>query len=390
MSAPIPGGFLWGTATAAHQVEGGNWNSDWWEWEHRPDTPCVEVSGDACDHYHRYRDDLSMLADLGFNSYRFSIEWARIEPEENEFSRAALDHYKRMCGSCRDLGLRPVVTFHHFTSPRWVAAKGSWNDPGIVDAFVRFCDVAARHLGDEIAVACTINEPNIVALFGYQVGIFPPGTNDPDARLRANDNFIAAHRKATDAIKAHTTAPVGLTLAMSEYQAVDGGQDYLEQLQRPMEDVFLEAIAGDDFVGVQTYSRYRVGPKGLLGTEEGVEITQMGYEFYPRALEHTIERAARLSGCPVIVTENGIATADDSRRIAFIEAALDSVRATLKAGVDLRGYFYWSFLDNFEWNLGYAPTFGLVAVDRTTQVRTIKPSARWLGEIVRSGALPEA
>jgi beta-glucosidase len=337
MARVFPEDFMWGTATAAHQVEGGNWNADWWEWEHKPDSPCVEPSGDACDHYHRYPEDLSLLADLGFNSYRFSIEWARIEPEENEFSRAALEHYKQMCASCRDHGLRPVITFHHFTSPRWVAAKGSWNDPGIVDLFARYCEVAARYVGDDIAVACTINEPNIVALFGYQVGVFPPGINDPDARARANENFIAAHHKASEAIKPHTKAPVGLTLAMSEYQAAEGGDDYLERLRRPMEDVFLEAIAGDDFVGVQTYSRTRVGPTGLLDPEPGMETTQMGYEFYPQALGHTIERAARSSGCPVIVTENGIATADDTRRVDFVERALREVRSAIERGIDVRG-----------------------------------------------------
>jgi beta-glucosidase len=369
-------------------VEGGNWNSDWWAWEHEPGTPCVEVSGDACDHYHRYPDDLALLGSLGFDSYRFSVEWARIEPEENEFSRAALDHYKRICETCRDRGLKPVVTFHHFTSPRWLASKGSWSDPGVVDTFTRFCDVTARHLGPEIGVACTINEPNIVALFGYQVGIFPPGMNDPDIRVRTNENFIAAHRKATEAIKSHVDAPVGLTLAMSEYQAVDGGEDTIERLRRPMEDVYLEAIAGDDFVGVQTYSRTRVGPNGLLDPEPGVETTQMGYEFFPQALEHTIERAARRSGCPVIVTENGIATTDDDRRIEFVKIALAGVRSCLERDIDVRGYFYWSLFDNFEWALGYAPTFGLVAVDRDTQTRTIKPSARWLGEIARSRELP--
>ena len=388
MALAVPEGFLWGTATAAHQVEGGNWNSDWWAWEHQPGTPCVEVSGDACDHYHRYPDDLALLGSLGFDSYRFSVEWARIEPEENEFSRAALDHYKRICETCRDRGLKPVVTFHHFTSPRWLASKGSWSDPGVVDTFTRFCDVTARHLGPEIGVACTINEPNIVALFGYQVGIFPPGMNDPDIRVRTNENFIAAHRKATEAIKSHVDAPVGLTLAMSEYQAVDGGEDTLERLRRPMEDVYLEAIAGDDFVGVQTYSRTRVGPNGLLDPEPGVETTQMGYEFFPQALEHTIERAARRSGCPVIVTENGIATTDDDRRIEFVKIALAGVRSCLERDIDVRGYFYWSLFDNFEWALGYAPTFGLVAVDRDTQTRTIKPSARWLGEIARSRELP--
>ena len=147
----FPEGFVWGTATAAHQVEGGNWNNDWWAWEHTPDSPCQEPSGDACDHWHRYPEDIRLCADLGFDAYRFSLEWSRIEPEEGEFSRAALDHYRRMCAACREHGLEPIVTFHHFTTPRWVAARGGWVEPATADRFARFCERAAAHLGDVIA-----------------------------------------------------------------------------------------------------------------------------------------------------------------------------------------------------------------------------------------------
>ena len=180
----FPDGFVWGTATAAHQVEGGNWNNDWWAWEHTPGSGCAEPSGDACDHWHRWPQDLRMLAELGFGSYRFSLEWSRIEPEEGEFSRAALDHYLAMCAGCRELGLEPVVTFHHFTTPRWVAAAGGWADPATAERFARFCARAAAPLGDAMARACTLNEPNVVATAGYLQGRFPPGERDPDRRRR--------------------------------------------------------------------------------------------------------------------------------------------------------------------------------------------------------------
>jgi len=147
----FPDGFLWGTATAAHQVEGGNWNNDWWAWEHAPGTPCPDPSGDACDHWHRYDDDIALVADLGFNAYRFSLEWSRIEPEEGEFSLVALDHYKRMCESCLERGVEPVVTFHHFTSPRWVAAAGGWAVADTADRFARFVERAASHLHGSMA-----------------------------------------------------------------------------------------------------------------------------------------------------------------------------------------------------------------------------------------------
>jgi beta-glucosidase len=387
----FPEGFVWGTATAAHQVEGGNWNNDWWAWEHTPGSPCAEPSGDACDHYHLYPDDLRLLADLGFGAYRFSLEWSRIEPEDGEFSRAALDHYRRMCGSCRELGLEPIVTFHHFTTPRWVAARGGWTADDTVDLFTRYVERAVQHLGDLIGRACTFNEPNVVATFGHLWGLFPPGARDPDLRKKANDVFIAAHRRAVEAVQAGPGAtPVGLTLAMQDMQAVAGGEAARDAERRLMEDVYLEAARGDDYVGVQTYTRFRYGPNGMLPPAPGVRTTQMGYEFWPEALEATIRRATEVTrGVPVLVTENGIGTADDDERIEYVTRALRGVERCLADGIDVRGYVYWSLMDNLEWTFGYRPTFGLVAVDRTTQTRAAKPSAHSLGAIARANAIED-
>ncbi len=388
MSYAFPPGFLWGTATAAHQVEGGNWNNDWWAWEHDPSSPCVERSGDAVDHYHRFREDIALLAGLGFNTYRFSLEWSRLEPEDGEFSKAELDHYRRMAGYCREVGLIPVVTFHHFTNPRWVADRGGWGNPATADRFARFARWSANGLSDLLSIVCTINEPNIVATMGFLTGVFPPGLHDLDARTAANEILIDAHRKAADAI--HDEVPdcrVGLTLAMSEWTAIDDGEESLAELRGPMEDVFLDAAVGDDFIGVQTYSRQRVSPAGYAGPDPDAELTLMGYEFRPQALEATIRRAAAKSGVPVFVTENGIAAADDERRIEFVRRALEGVGRCIDDGLDVVGYTYWSALDNFEWALGYAPTFGLIGVDRETQRRHVKPSARWLGGIAQANSL---
>jgi beta-glucosidase len=386
----FPDGFLWGTATAAHQVEGGNWNNDWWVWEHTPGSPCQEPSADACDHYHRYPDDIRLLGELGFGAYRFSLEWSRIEPEKGEFSRAALDHYRRMCAACLEHGLRPIVTYHHFTTPRWVAARGGWTEGTTAELFARFCARATGHLGDLVGHACTLNEPNVVATFGHRWGLFPPGGRDARLQGRANEVFVMAHRKAVEAIKSgRGTASVGLTLAMQDLQAVDGGEARRDEERRLMEDPFLEAARGDDFIGVQTYTRLRYGPDGMRGPEPGVPTTQMGYEFWPEALEATLRRAwDETRHVPLLVTENGIATADDRERIAYVERALRGVLACLHDGLDVRGYVYWSLLDNFEWLFGYGPTFGLVAVDRTTQHRAVKPSAAWLGGVARSNRLP--
>ena len=385
----FPDGFQWGTATAAHQIEGGNVNNDWWEFEHDPTSGCVDRSGDACDSFHRYPEDIALVAALGLTFYRFSLEWSRIEPEEGEFSRSALDHYRRMLATCREHGLVPMVTYHHFTHPRWLAAAGTWEAPQAVDRFARYCERVTGHLGDLIGMAGTLNEPNVVATMGWRFGIFPPRVRDRDRRAKVNDALVAAHRAAVEAIRSGPGGfPVGLTLSMTDFQTLPGGEEWVERIRRPSEDVYLEATGGDDFIGVQTYTRARVGPDGSLGPESGVPTTQMGYEFYPEALEGTIRRAwLKTGGLPVLVTENGIGTDDDEARIEYVTRALAGVRRCLDDGIDVRGYFYWSLLDNFEWVLGYGPTFGLVEVDRQTFERRAKPSAAWLGGVAKSNGL---
>jgi len=436
----FPKDFLWGTATAAHQVEGNNVNSDFWLLEHLPETIFAEPSGDACDHYHRYPEDIALLAELGFNSYRFSIEWARVEPEEGRFSRAVLDHYRRMLLACHENGLKPMVTFHHFTSPRWLISAGGWTNIVTAERFARYCAYATRHLGDLIDFACTINEVNIPIMVGLlfspnqergaQMATFvqaaaqafglvsaPSGElipselvlseaegveglgAGPSAQLRAGsfspfffaaseqgrDVILEAHKQAASAIKAErSNLPVGMTIAMQDLQAIEGGEATRDHIRREIQDVFLEAARHDDFLGVQTYSRHRFGPDGPLPPEEGVELTQMGYEFWPEAIQATLRYADRVAGVPMIVTENGIGTTDDTRRLEYYRRALQGVANCLNDGLDVRGYFAWSAFDNFEWLQGYRPTFGIIAVDRETQGRTVKPSGRWLGQVARA------
>jgi beta-glucosidase len=389
MTISFPNGFLWGTATAAHQVEGGNTNNDWWLHEHTPGTAANVSSGDACDHFWRYPDDIKALADLGFGAYRFSLEWSRIEPAEGEFSRNALDHYRRMIASCRENGLLPVVTFHHFTTPLWAAADGGWDNPAIVDRFGRYCERAVAHLGDDIGMACTINEPNVVSLIGYRLAAFPPGVNDAAAYERVNEHFKAAHRRGYDAIKAGPgNFPTGSCVAMGDWWSPPGSEDVLAKMRHTHEGQHLENTRGDDFVGVQAYSRTRFDENGrTLGPEEGVETLDMGYEYWPQALEAAIRHAAEVSGTPIYVTENGIGTTDDEQRIRYVTGALEGLGRCLDDGIDVRGYFYWSLLDNFEWAFGYVPRFGLISVDRETQERTLKPSATWLGQIARTNKL---
>jgi beta-glucosidase len=398
----LPDGFLVGASVSAHQTEGGNSNSDWWWWEHIEATPCREPSGDACDSYHRYRDDIAVLADAGLNTYRFGIEWARIEPAEGEFSQAALDHYRRVLEACRERRVLPIVTFHHFTVPRWLQEKGGFAYERFAPLFERYCDRAAQALGGLIGYACTLNEPQGLGSSGWLLGINPPGHNDDrDGAQRAVDNLLEAHRLGAAAIRSRAKIPVGVTLALPDLQYEDGAQPGATslELESRVNDWFLDLARQDDFVGVQTYTRFRIGPEGPRSPghdwsdltrelTENEDTTQMGYEYYPEALGGAIRRAHRACpGVPILVTENGIATAHDQRRVAFMEAALREVQACLREGIDVRGYLYWSLLDNFEWALGYAPTFGLVAVDRNSFARHPKPSLAWLGSVARSLSL---
>jgi beta-glucosidase len=400
----FPQGFLWGAATAAHQVEGNNINSESWVLEHLPGTIYAEPSGDACDHYHRYPADIALLAELGFNAYRFSIEWARIEPEEGEFSLAALDHYRRMLAACHEHGLQPVVTFHHFTSPRWLIRAGGWLDPKTPDRFARYCERATRHLGDLIGAACTFNEPNLPIIlskilpFSPQEGPFWQHAADafgvaPErlgllqfvTQPQMREIVFAAHRRAFDILHAGPgNFPVGLTLALIDVQAGPDGESKAAEYRRDMAEVYLEQLRGDDFVGVQTYARMVVGPHGVIPPGDAVEKNQMGEEYYPEALGGTIRHAAAVARIPVIVTENGLAATDDTRRVEYFRRALRCVADALADGIDVRGYFAWSALDNFEWVSGYVPKFGIIAVDRATQARTPKPSAHWLGAVARA------
>ena len=407
----FPKGFLWGTATAAHQVEGGNTASDLWLMEMMKDSIFEEPSGDACDHYHLYERDIALLAGLGLTTYRFSIEWARIEPEEGFVSKAALDHYRRMIATCHALRVTPMVTFHHFTAPLWFTRDGGWENPKSVDRFARYCEKAGAALGDLIPYICTINEANIpimVTMMRRAVGIAGGGKREhalaEAARLSGGEagkfspylsgdglasapNLIAAHRKGYGVLKGLTKAQVGITIALNNFQCEPGGEELFATADHAINGQFLESLKGDDFVGVQTYTRIRFGPNGHLPPPKDAERTQMGYEFYPEALDATVRTAARVSGCPVLVTENGIGTEDDSRRIAYAKRALEGLHAAIADGVDVRAYIHWSLLDNYEWLEGYRPKFGLVAVDRTTQARRSKPSGYWLGEVARNNAL---
>jgi beta-glucosidase len=403
-----PADFLWGTAISAYQSEGNNTNTDSWLVENIEPTVFKERSGDACDSYHRYAEDLMLAASLGFNSYRFGIEWARIEPSPGKFSNAELDHYASVLEACRARGLKPLVTFSHFSVPLWFAARGGFEAADSPELFAAFCSKAAEHLGEYMHLATTFNEANIQLLLQVmpQPAAFRERANAMIAaaarasgsprfsKLAYADSAVTtpllqeAHRRGYAAIKkARPTLPVGLTLTTQDIQPV--GADSLA-------DQYRDRLYGDwlgvarehaDFIGVQPYTRLLVDAHGLVAPPAGTEITGAGYEFYPQAVANVIRWAHRVIGKPIFVTENGIATDDDARRIAFIDQALAGVRQCLDEGIPVHSYLYWSLLDNYEWTSGYSQRFGLVAVDRETFKRTLKSSARHLGAIARANKI---
>jgi beta-glucosidase len=347
---------------------------------------------------------MEIAARLGFNCYRFGIEWARIEPNEGAFSNAELDHYARMLEACRGHGLKPIVTFNHFTTPIWFACRGGFEEADSPDLFARYCNRAAAHLGGLMHAATTFNEANIQQLILVMTGLKGLGAAakpmiDASARATGSPKFSRlayadpaivtpimqeAHRKGFAAIKAaRPTLPVGLTLTTQDIQPV-GPNSQADHYRDVLYGGWIEvARSHADFVGVQTYTRFLVDANGLMPPPEGAELTLSGYEFYPQALAATIRWAHKAIGKPICVTENGIATKDDARRIAFIDQALAGLRDCMEEGIPVHSYLYWSLLDNFEWTSGYGVPFGLVAVDRTTFKRTLKPSATHLGEIAR-------
>jgi beta-glucosidase len=401
----MPKGFLWGAAISAHQSEGNDVNSDSWLLEHSPETVYKEPSGDACDSYHRYEQDFAIAKSIGLNCYRFGIEWSRIEPEPGSFSRAELDHYIKVLASCRAHGLLPIVTYNHFTVPRWFAMRGGWEVPDSADLFARFCERATRSLGDQIGMASPFNEANIHLLVkvmrmgntseyrasrSAMIAAAARATNapgfssilfaDPD---RIDAHLLDAHAKAYQAIKSGPgDFPVGVTLTTQAIEAVGTGS-LAPQVESMLYGNWWDAVNASDFIGVQAYTRFRIDAKGSVPPPPGAELTAAGYEYYPQALGQMIRLAARKTRKPIFVTESGIGTDDDTRRIAWLDATFAEVERCLADGIDVRSYIYWSLLDNFEWTQGYGQRFGLVAVDRSTFVRTLKPSTRHFAELIQ-------
>ncbi|SEM96950.1 aryl-beta-glucosidase [Sphingomonas gellani] len=404
-AVPSREAFLWGAATAGHQVEGNNYAADMWLLEQVTPTVFKEPSGDACDSLHRWREDIAIVRRLGLNCYRFSVEWPRIEPAKGQFSQAYLDHYAAMVDHCRDQGLAPVVTFNHFTTPRWFAAAGGWEQPDAPQLFARYCERVARAMAGGISHALTFNEPNLALGGKWSATPMPPAAiakmracvaaaarasgSDRYSLLNAGDpepmipGVTAAHVAARAAIRAvRGDLPIGMSLAIPDNVPV-GADSGIDRKRQEIYGPFFAVMDKDDFVGVQTYGRAWVGRDRDVPAPAGAVRLPGGGAWYPDAIGNVVRYAHEATGKPVLVTENGIDAADDTLRQRFIPSAVASVQAAVRDGVPVLGYIHWSLLDNFEWLSGYGPKFGLVAVDRTTFARSVKPSATLFGRIAQ-------
>ncbi len=409
-SKPFPKNFLWATATAGHQVEGSNINSDTWLLENVQPTVFTEPSLDACNSFELWPTDLDLVKKLGLSAYRFSLEWARIEPVKGQFSIAMLNHYKAMIEGCRARGIVPMVTFNHFTTPRWFAGQGGWTNPESAELFARYCDKAVRHLGAQIGYATTLNEPNLTLAVAASVPelvapfakLFEAMSNAAGKAMGSDQfrltnlmpidvakvslpNMIAAHHKGRAAIKAvRPDLPVGVSLAMGDEQGYAPRRD---EVRAGAYGDWLQAVKGDDFLGVQNYSRNVWGTDGKrLPAPSGAKKGSNGDEVHAPSLAGAVRYAHAATGCPILVTEHGVGTDDDTIRAELIPAALRELRVAIDDGVPVIGYTHWTLLDNFEWIFGYKAKFGLCSVDRITFKRTPKPSAFVLAAIAKRNA----
>lgn len=409
----FPKNFIWGTSTAAHQVEGNNTNNNWYEWENslnqngKSNIHNNDKSGEAAHHWDMYRDDIALMNELGVNAYRFSVEWSKIIPQEGLIDEKALDHYRDVCIALIDSGLTPFITLHHFTNPTWFEQLGGFEKEENIDHFIEFSEIVFNHLSDIVQYWCTINEPAVYVSQGYFYGVFPPGKKDPKLAGTVMRNLLFAHIKAFHHLKRLENgeiAQIGLVKNITQFDPLRRWHILDWYFSKILNDIFTystidlflngkfnfylpgmvnitdsntNAIGSADFIGLNYYSRWHV--KGHLNPTAPFTFekrkqdiqTDMPYSIYPEGFYKALNDINKLN-IPIIVTENGIADYKDDRRETFINRYLYALHKSINEGLDIQGYFYWSLMDNFEWAEGYSMKFGLYEVDFNTQKRKLR------------------
>jgi beta-glucosidase len=386
---------LWGAATAAHQVEGENTNSDWWQAEQAGRVPFK--SGAACEQYTRYESDFDLAVELGHNAHRLSVEWARIEPTPGVFDDEQIEHYVEVLKALKARGLASYVTLHHFTNPLWFAQRGGWADHEAPHAFERYVRRVAAPLAPYVDYWLTFNEPTSVPYQGYITGEWPPNRRGalPTA-LRVIDSQAAAHKLAYRAL--HSVVPgaiVGYTSAFIDWRPRRENSSIHRQMCRLLTHVtnhrFSDRVGQEtDLIGVQYYFTLLAGVRPYPpGAIVAADKSDLGWDISPEGLRRVVADVWNRYGKPIHVTENGLADADDTRRERFIRSHLSELHKAIVDGADVRAYLHWTLIDNFEWSFGYAPRFGLIEIDRDTQSRSIRPSARAYAQIIRQNGFEQ-
>ena len=402
----FPKDFLWGAATSAYQVEGNNSFSDWWEWEKRLNTK--HASGRACRHYEFFAQDFDLAKELNHNCHRLSIEWARIEPEAGKFSQKELDHYKQVILALKERSLIPIVTLHHFTNPIWFAKIGAWRNKDAHKFFLRYVEKVVNMLSFDVPFWVTINEPMVYTYFSYLLGLWPPQDKSLLHARQVTNSLLNAHIEAyhliRDIYKKNNLEYPKISIAQNMQAFVpciatlrNKFAAYLRHKHYNLE--FIERLVAKralDFIGVNYYSPswVELGGWGINNftsdvckkNHRNLRKNSMGWDIYPQGL-YDLLMSLRKYNLPVFILENGICTDNDHLRWDYIAEHLESVSKAIANGVKIMGYVYWSLLDNYEWDKGFSPRFGLVEVDYNTYKRTVRESGRKFSAVCKTGKL---
>lgn len=417
----LPKSLLLGSATAATQIEGGDKFSNWYEWSLKGKIANNESSIVAADHYNRVSEDIELMKEINQEIYRMSIEWSRIEPKEGVWSSEGIKHYQDEISQLIKAGIKPLITLHHFSHPQWFEELGQWTNRDSVKYFSRFTKKVVKELGHLVSEYCTINEPNVFAMDTFIDGKYPPGKKDDlVSYFKASKNMVLAHLEAYDIIHSQRKAMgyedtlVGIAIHLAYFEV--SGNKMLTKLSEKLmsysfHQMFLKGMVEGhlsfplgfgypkgkkvfcDFVGVNYYSRHLIhssnNPAMLFGevrVEDGLaddQLNDLGWEIYPKGLYKVVKDVYDKYQLPIYITENGIPDAKDKKRAKFIYDHLNEVLNLISDGVDVQRYYHWSLLDNLEWNDGYWPRFGLIAVNYDTLERTVRNSGHFYGEICK-------
>ena len=395
----FPDGFLWGSATSAHQVEGNNKNNDWWEWEQNHQPPHLR-SGQACDQYNRYAEDFDLIKNLNHNAHRLSIEWSRIEPKEGEFDPLEIEHYKKVLKALKDRGITVMLTLWHVTLPKWVADRGGWENGKTPAYFERFIRKIVPEIGEYVDLWITLNEPGVYIYETYIARVWPHSKKSWFGQVKTFLNLTSAHKRVYKYL--HSLFPAGIPVCIANN--ILSFESYhkhsiKEQLAVFFSDLFSNHLFNfatrgtHDFLGINYYFHIRIKGDGLIPHAQGViqqlhDASDLGWELFPEGIFEVLTDFA--DGLPIYITECGIASTNDDRRNRFLIAYLQEVARAIKSGVNVRGFFYWSLIDNFEWHMGFEFRFGLIEIKSQTLERRIRPSALVYTDIIQHNGIPHS